>query len=448
MERHKSGWWQGEIGNQIGKFPSNYCAPLITLHKSPETKRPKSQSTPAVYVSKDVEPYQTVIALHDYEKRKVIELSLKKGNIIKVIAQHDSGWWDGELNGQIGKFPINYCKSLERPMSPPISDIAKEGLKMVALYSFNKRKENELSLKKGDVVTVLEQNRSGWWKGQINGEIGRFPSNFCRVLEEAELEELQFLSNEGNPNIMLSTSPTQHEDEQIILNTIQKLQAAAEQGIQLQQELTKEQEKLATETPTSPNSDVEQTETAKPKEEETSPGKKFPQIGAYPLRQLRKSMSDLQKFNRESEGKKVIKMRALYSFNARKSTELSFKKGDVLVLLWRDAKNGWWKGEIDGKQGNFPSNYCEFLNDTPRSNQPWPMALDGQQPEVQSTLDNLKVKALYSFTKRKDTEISFSQGDIIRVLRQHKSGWWKGELNGQTGLFPSNYCKIIEETST
>jgi hypothetical protein len=36
---------------------------------------------------------------------------------------------------------------------------------MKALYSFSKRKENELSFKKGDVLLVIEQDQSSWWKG-------------------------------------------------------------------------------------------------------------------------------------------------------------------------------------------------------------------------------------------------------------------------------------------
>ncbi len=40
--------------------------------------------------------------------------------------------------------------------------------------------DKELSLREGDIVTVLAEDDSGWWKGQLNKDIGLFPSNFTR----------------------------------------------------------------------------------------------------------------------------------------------------------------------------------------------------------------------------------------------------------------------------
>jgi len=37
----------------------------------------------------------------------------------------------------------------------------------------------ELSIKNGEIVTVLAKNDTGWWRGRReNGEEGYFPSNF------------------------------------------------------------------------------------------------------------------------------------------------------------------------------------------------------------------------------------------------------------------------------
>ena len=46
-------------------------------------------------------------------------------------------------------------------------------------YDYVARERGELSLQKGGVVTVLEQNQ-GWWKGDLNGNIGTFPANVCK----------------------------------------------------------------------------------------------------------------------------------------------------------------------------------------------------------------------------------------------------------------------------
>ena len=34
-------------------------------------------------------------------------------------------------------------------------------------------------------------------------------------------------------------------------------------------------------------------------------------------------------------------------------------------------------------------------------------------------------------------------GDIITIIAKHHGDWWEGELNGASGLLPSNYVKEI-----
>eukprot|EP00116_Pleurobrachia_bachei_P012665 sb/3472927/ len=38
------------------------------------------------------------------------ELTFTKGSIITVTQVVDGGWWEGELNGEVGWFPSNYVK--------------------------------------------------------------------------------------------------------------------------------------------------------------------------------------------------------------------------------------------------------------------------------------------------------------------------------------------------
>ncbi|PIO41040.1 hypothetical protein AB205_0046670 [Aquarana catesbeiana] len=51
--------------------------------------------------------------------------------------------------------------------------------------------------------------------------------------------------------------------------------------------------------------------------------------------------------------------RARYDFCARDRTELSLKEGDVIKILSKKGHQGWWKGEVYGKIGWFPSNYVD-----------------------------------------------------------------------------------------
>ncbi|KAF2734079.1 ras GEF [Polyplosphaeria fusca] len=56
-----------------------------------------------------------VRALYDYDADDRTSLSFRQGDIIQVITQLESGWWDGVINGVRGWFPSNYCAVVPRP---------------------------------------------------------------------------------------------------------------------------------------------------------------------------------------------------------------------------------------------------------------------------------------------------------------------------------------------
>lgn len=54
-----------------------------------------------------------VRALYDYEADDRTSLSFHEGDVIQVITQLESGWWDGVINGVRGWFPSNYCQIID-----------------------------------------------------------------------------------------------------------------------------------------------------------------------------------------------------------------------------------------------------------------------------------------------------------------------------------------------
>ena len=50
-----------------------------------------------------------VRALYNYDADDRTSLSFRQGDVIQVITQLESGWWDGVINGVRGWFPSNYC---------------------------------------------------------------------------------------------------------------------------------------------------------------------------------------------------------------------------------------------------------------------------------------------------------------------------------------------------
>jgi len=52
--------------------------------------------------------------------------------------------------------------------------------------------------------------------------------------------------------------------------------------------------------------------------------------------------------------------RGLYDFDAQAPTELSFRKGDV-ILIKKQVNQDWIEGELNGRVGLLPANYVEML---------------------------------------------------------------------------------------
>lgn len=53
------------------------------------------------------------------------------------------------------------------------------------------------------------------------------------------------------------------------------------------------------------------------------------------------------------------------------------------------------------------------------------------------------VRALYDFTAEEADELGFCVGDVIEVMDRSDPSWWRGRLQGRTGLFPANYTVLL-----
>lgn len=41
-------------------------------------------------------------------------------------------------------------------------------------------RNDELNLKQGDTIEIIEKRTDGWWRGQLNNSIGLFPSTYVK----------------------------------------------------------------------------------------------------------------------------------------------------------------------------------------------------------------------------------------------------------------------------
>ncbi|KAH3680423.1 hypothetical protein WICMUC_000354 [Wickerhamomyces mucosus] len=49
-----------------------------------------------------------------------------------------------------------------------------------AIYDYNAQQSEDISLRKGDKITVIAKLSQDWWKGEANGKVGMFPSNYVK----------------------------------------------------------------------------------------------------------------------------------------------------------------------------------------------------------------------------------------------------------------------------
>lgn len=136
------------------------------------------------------------------------ELELVVGETIEIIREIEDGWWMGVRNGKVGAFPSNFVKEIfvspkdakhnEGKTRPKLTDavfskeqrasVRNKGRNVVeccqVMFDYKAKTEDELDLKKGDVVAILrkETEDEGWWEGELNGRCGFFPDNFVMVI--------------------------------------------------------------------------------------------------------------------------------------------------------------------------------------------------------------------------------------------------------------------------
>ena len=63
--------------------------------------------------------------------------------------------------------------------------VTKEEVK--ALFDFDAREEDELTLKIGDIVNVHKKLDDNWWIGQVGDRVGSFPTNYVEQVTEGLL---------------------------------------------------------------------------------------------------------------------------------------------------------------------------------------------------------------------------------------------------------------------
>uniref|UniRef100_A0A8C7KGX9 Intersectin 2b n=1 Tax=Oncorhynchus kisutch TaxID=8019 RepID=A0A8C7KGX9_ONCKI len=376
-------------------------------------------------------------ALYPFTARNQDELSFEADELIEVdeSTEREQGWLYGCRQGKMGWFPESYVERQAKPETPavinatpaatttavattavyatvnsaftpthaphhaPLDQIQVAGsLQAQALCSWTAKTESHLNFSKDDVIWVLEQQDS-WWLGELNGAQGWFPKTYVTLLGE----------NEDTTN---SINSPPDGSEYVALYTYE----SPEPG-----DLTFREGDVILVTQ---------------REGEWWSGGIGDRTGVFPSNYVKPKETDVRRINSGKSGqpgKKPEIAQVSTTYTATGTEQLSLAPGQLILILSKNP-TGWWLGELQARgkkrqKGWFPASHVKMLGSNSGKSTPAPLPV-------------CQVIAMYDYKAANEDEMSFSKGQLISVFDKNDPDWWKGEVNGVTGLFPTNYVKM------
>uniref|UniRef100_A0A8C2CKE5 Osteoclast-stimulating factor 1 n=1 Tax=Cyprinus carpio TaxID=7962 RepID=A0A8C2CKE5_CYPCA len=189
-----SNWYEGEHRGRIGIFPISYVEKVA----SPERRQPVRPPPPA-----QVREMGEAIARYNFSADTNVELSLRKGERVILLRKVDQNWYEGKIPGsnKQGIFPVSYVDVIKgSPSKSPShqgdTHTYRAHKKMMqdsqhsggdpfqVVYNYVPRNEDELELKDGDIIDVIEKCDDGWFVGTSRRTklFGTFPGNYVKPL--------------------------------------------------------------------------------------------------------------------------------------------------------------------------------------------------------------------------------------------------------------------------
>ncbi|KAL1459615.1 hypothetical protein WDU94_011579 [Cyamophila willieti] len=418
------GWLAGELRGQTGWFPESYVEPcdetgeptpgaepladkhhLELIAEVPETSSDSGgggvlddgpgipAGIPSPIMGLGTVVTHKAVALHTFGAKKGSQISFKKGDIVNV-SETQEFWWYGEIGGAEGWFPKTYVKiQVDIPSATvvpstasittaavPVSSIAPttelaEGGYYIAAYPYESAEPGDLTFNQEEVIYVTKKE-GDWWTGTIGERTGLFPSNYV-VPYEAQAATTAPVTSDTTP------TPSSVAD--------------------------------------TPKSEVTRTSSVSGGSRSATP--------------------DFSTFTPAQagtpKGKKPEIATVVAPYTATSAEQLSLSRGQ-LIMIRKKTTTGWWEGELQAKGkkrqvGWFPASYVKVMGgggSGSKSASPKPT----DQPQSQE-----RVVALYDYQALNEDELSFVKDDVITIIAKDEADWWKGQLKGQVGLFPSNY---------
>ncbi|XP_071359657.1 SH3 domain-containing protein 19 isoform X2 [Trachinotus anak] len=377
------------------------------------------------------------IAALDYNGSNTGELSFQKNEVLLLLEEIDRNTFEcqvGDTRGRVHKSRMKVITPLAPDMSPPQGTLASgrdgHGQKVKAIHDFIPEGPGELGLRAGDVVTMVEQVDSEWYRGTCRGSTGFFPINYVKVLSDSPKT---LPERKPKPPSATASGPRcvarfdfegEHSDE---------LSFCEGDVIRLKEYIGQEwaRGQVGVSTGIFPLNFVEVIEDLPPppsqQQTQTQPSRiALPGMAASPS-----ANAEVSKPAQASQSK-VDWVVALYDYAGKSEDDLSFQQGDC-ILISRHINAEWSCGRLNGREGLFPSAFVESTTAAQQS-------FNSQQNKAAG---GGRARALYNFTSDCDEELSLQTGDIITNLESIDEEWFLGDLRGKRALVPKNYVQVL-----
>ncbi|CAB3978106.1 SH3 domain-containing kinase-binding 1-like [Paramuricea clavata] len=242
-------------------------------------------------------------------------------------------------------FPENFVEEIKKPVETkntevkpvPDKNVVNEKSSMAKVtFDYEAENNDELTLKEGDMVKVLDQEEEGWWKGELNGKIGVFPSNFVELVKGPPPS-----TAEPQPERDLPKEPATGEKKAKMMGGL---------GLGLTQDALSKV-KLRKSPAGGGGNNIQKPE--KPSEPSELPKRLS----------MKRNPPKIPESDKPPKAASKGKERAVveFEYEGEQNDELTLHVGDVVTILEKDVNEGWSKGELNGKIGLFPDNFVKLL---------------------------------------------------------------------------------------
>ncbi|TNM95026.1 hypothetical protein fugu_017785 [Takifugu bimaculatus] len=323
-----------------------------------------------------------------------------------------------------------------------------------ALYSFQARNSDELSIDANCLIEVDEQTlgEPGWLCGTYRGNRGWFPQSYaekCLSMDvttsapplPGKTPRPPPAADTRVPAIEVvndGSSPAQPDSSQSTVPLLARAITSWSDRQDRHSELLPEYVALYTyESPEAGDLTFVEGDVIimTEREGEWWRGCIGDQTGVFPSNYVRPVELEVSR----SGAQKSEIAQAVTSTNTSTPTvhQLTLSPGQLIVVLAKNS-TGWWLGELQARgkkrqRGWFHHSHVKLLSPSCTKSPPSPLPV-------------CQVIAMYDYTAANQDELSFSKGQLINILDKTNPDWWKGEVNGVTGLLPTNYVKMTTDS--